>query len=300
MPGTIFNIQHFSVQDGPGIRSTVFFKGCPLECVWCHNPESHFPSPEIACYPDKCIDCGNCVSECPQMLHAISNGKHSFIRKGCANCGKCVIQCYAGALEIIGKEVTAEQIISDVLQDRIFYNNTNGGITISGGEPMMQPKFAIELARLAKENGLHVCLETSGYCSSDYLLEIARYTDLFLYDYKISDETLHEKYTGVSNNIIIENLLLLDKNGSKTVLRCPIISDINLNSAHFKGIATLANSLKNIQYINILLYHPLGISKKQQLGKTLTYTNAEFLKEDEVRMYIEEIRDSVNVPIKIN
>lgn len=299
MTGTIFNTQHFSVHDGPGIRSTVFFKGCPLHCVWCHNPESLYSSPEINFYPDKCINCGFCVSVCPHKLHTIFEGKHSFVRKGCTNCGKCAIQCYSGALEIIGKEVTTEQIITDVLADRPFYDNTNGGITLSGGEPMMQPGFAIELARLAKGNGLHICVETCGYCSSDDLLEMAGYTDLFLYDYKITDKALHKKHTGVSNDSIIDNLQLLDRNGSKITLRCPIIPDVNLNIEHFKGIAALANSLKNLQEINIELYHPLGISKRQQLSKATPYKNSEFLKESAVTEYIDRIIDSITVPIKV-
>ena len=191
MKGRIFNIQRFCVHDGPGIRTTVFFKGCPLSCAWCHNPESQRARAEIFFSPEKCIGCGACVTACPKHLHAFSDTRHVYERAECDACGACAGVCPAGALEKCGREAEAGEILAQALRGADFYRSSGGGITLSGGEPMAQSEFALELARGAKAAGLHVCLETCGACPRAELERILPYVDLFLYDFKLADGEAH-------------------------------------------------------------------------------------------------------------
>ncbi len=279
--GNIVNIQRFSLHDGPGIRTTVFFKGCPLNCVWCHNPESKLKDIELAYYRELCIDCGNCKDICTMGCHTISGGAHHIGRKNCVVCGKCVNACPKSALEMIGSESPASEILTETLKDRAFYNNSGGGITLSGGEPLYQPEFALELLKLSKENGLHTCLETSGFTGYKNLERMIPYTDLFLYDWKETKENLHKKFTGFSNNLIHENLLKLDKAGAKTILRCPVIPKYNDREQHYIGIAELSKKLANIVEINLLPYHTLGSSKCESIGRAYPLSSLPSLSDEE-------------------
>ena len=225
MQGTVFNIQKFCTSDGPGIRTTVFLKGCPMRCMWCHNPESH-------------------SFECETM----KDGENS---------------------ELCGKKISAQEVIEEVLKDKIFYENSGGGITISGGEPLTQFEFSYNLLSLAKQNGLHTCIETCGFLKTEELIKISELVDIFLFDWKLTDGTLHQKYTGKSNRLILENLKELNKANKTIILRCPIIPTVNDTDEHFLGIANLANTLKNIIKIEIEPYHSLGNHKYKKLGKTL-------------------------------
>ena len=276
--GKVFNIQHFSIHDGPGIRTTVFMKGCPLRCVWCHNPESWKIDIELSYNAEKCSGCGACFKACGQGAHIISGeGYHVLDRDKCAVCGACADVCYYNSLEMIGKDYTADEVIADVMRDKIFYETSNGGITLSGGEPLYQFDFACELLKQSKANGLHTCVETSAFTSRERIIQISEYIDMFLIDFKISDSAEHKKYCGVENELILSNLRALNDLGNNIVLRCPIILDINDNEAHFKAIAEIANTHDNISEVNIEPYHPLGISKNQNIGKTPTYTYSTFL-----------------------
>lgn len=299
MVGTIYNIQRFSLHDGPGIRTTVFFKGCPLDCVWCHNPESKEQKPEISFHAEKCIKCGYCVLVCPQKCHAFEESKHVFDRTNCIRCGLCTQKCYAKALERIGYQITADEVVAQAVADRAFYEKSGGGLTLSGGEPMAQPEFATEIAQKAKKAGLHICIETCGFCNTGDMMKIASYVDLFLIDYKITDSAEHQKYTGVTNKLILQNLKALDDCGKKIILRCPMISEINLNNGHVEGITTLVRSLKNIVEIDLEPYHPLGISKCEQLGKTPAFDKAEFLPKEALEGYREEIEEKTGIAVKI-
>lgn len=296
--GTIFNIQKFCTNDGPGIRTTVFVKGCPLSCMWCHNPESNSAVPELLYNNEKCVSCGKCAVVCPECHSFLEDGTHIFDRSKCKACGKCAETCYHDALELCGHEKSIDEILTEVLKDEAFYENSNGGMTISGGEPMACFSFTKELLKAAKEKNLHICMETSGFGKSEHFEEIAQFVDIFLFDYKLTNPELHKKYTGVSNDIIIENLKLLDSLGSKTVLRCPIIPTINDTKEHFEGIAAIANNLKNIIEINIEPYHPMGSGKLQSLGKDYPLSHLTFPEKETVDKWIEEIQKMTKVTVK--
>ena len=274
--GKIFNIQRFSTSDGPGIRTVVFLKGCPLRCTWCHNPESKSVATEIFYKPMLCIGCGACANICTNGGHVFADGIHRFDRSKCTVCASCAEVCPANALEACGETKSAGEIIDIVLRDRPFYEETGGGMTLSGGEPLMQYDFSLALLRSAKAHNLHTAIETSGFSNKD-LAALNEFVDLWLYDIKIFPEEEHIKHTGVSNKIILENLHLLDRIGANVILRCPIIPNINLAEQHFDQIAELANSMQNVTAIHLEPYHPLGQSKAQQLSKTQDYQNDKFL-----------------------
>lgn len=299
MKGTVFNIQKFCINDGPGIRTTVFLKGCPLSCLWCHNPESKAAKPELMYDVRKCIMCGKCATVCPSGCHSFSEEKgHIFDREKCISCGKCEEVCYSSALEMAGKLREAEDVIAEVMKDKAFYDNSGGGMTLSGGEPMLQFDFAYELFRLAKEKGLHTCIETCGYAPSENYRKIAPLVDIFLFDYKETDPLRHKEYTGVTNELILDNLRMLDEMGAKTVLRCPIIPTLNDREDHFKGIADTANSLKNVLEINIEPYHPLGSGKSAMLGKKYALDELTFPSDDTVKEWIEKISKMTSLTVK--
>lgn len=296
--GNIFHIQRFSTSDGPGIRTVVFLKGCPLNCVWCHNPESKSTQTEILYKQDLCLLCGSCAGICPNSCHTFENGLHSLHRERCDGCGQCVQVCSSKALEICGEEKTAEEIMDTVLRDKPFYAESGGGMTLSGGEPLMQYDFALSLLNLAKGHGLHTAIETSGFTTKD-LTELNPYTDLWLYDIKLFSEEEHRKYTGVSNRQIRKNLHLLDQIGANIVLRCPIIPNINMTDEHFDALAELAAGLKHVTAIHLEPYHPLGLSKAQQLSRKQPYQNDQFLEAPVLQPYADQLRAKTDTEVII-
>lgn len=275
MQGTIFNIQRFCVNDGPGIRTTVFLKGCPLSCVWCHNPESQRFEPEILFYKDKCTGCGRCK--------CVTAADRDFV-------------CFNGAKEICGKTVSADEVTAEVLKDKPFYENSGGGVTLSGGEPLAQYDFSLELLKKAKENGIHTAIETCGYAEKSKILEIAKYVDLFLFDCKETDQELHKKYTGVDNKIILDNLKALSDAGSKIILRCPIIPGFNDRAEHFKGISEIAGKLSGIEHIEIEPFHPLGKGKYSALSRK--YADIQPPDAETVDNWIEQIKLGTEKEVK--
>lgn len=262
----VFDLQRFALHDGPGIRTTVFVKGCPLDCLWCHNPESKRFQPQLGCLYKNCILCGRCEEVCPQKVHKIDKDGHHIDYDKCIQCGKCIEACYGKALKIYGKTYSTAELLEIVLKDRDFYERSGGGLTISGGEPMSQFQGTKELMKVAKEKGLHTCLDTSGYAQTEKYREIMEYVDLFLYDYKITLTEKHKKYTGVENDIIKTNLKFICENGGKVFLRCPIIPGINDEDEHYHAISELSRRFKNILQVNVMAYHDMAKSKAVQIG----------------------------------
>ncbi len=273
MTATIFNIQRFSLFDGPGVRTVVFFKGCPLRCRWCHNPEGLSPTQQIMYNPERCIGCGACTETCGLECHAIKDGIHTYDRRRCISCGRCAEVCYSRALTTVGQVMTVDEIMETVLKDKAVYLESGGGLTLSGGEPLMQGDFAIALLNSAKSHGLHTCVETSGYGKTEVLTEMAEYVDLFLFDYKITGDETHRELCGMPQTPILNHLTLLDSLGAKVILRCPLLP-FNRNGDHAEGIARAALFHPCVTEVQIMPYHRLGIAKAEQLGMTPVYDGA--------------------------
>lgn len=288
--GCVFNIQKFSIHDGPGIRTTVFLKGCPLRCKWCHNPEGLSPKTEIEYEPTKCIGCGACAAVCPNNCHSFSEEfGHKYERQSCTECGKCTESCVAGSLKPVGTMYTVDEVIKKVMADKIFYDTSGGGMTISGGEPFFQAEFAVALLKAAKEAGLNTAVETSGFCTAETIMSSLPYTDLYLFDYKATGDSLHRELTGVSQETILQNMRLISDSGAKLILRCPIIPNANDTEEHFSAIAALAEKTVGIQRVELEAYHALGTGKAPKLGKAQEFVTTAPTKErmEEIRLFIE-------------
>ena len=298
--GLVFDIQKFSIHDGPGIRTTVFLKGCPLKCAWCHNPESQEMRAEISFLPEKCIGCGYCFKVCPHGCHVMEQNVHVFDRTNCDRCGLCTVECYAQALELIGKTMSVDEVITEVMKDKPFYETSKGGMTISGGEPLSQFAFTKALLERAKKENLHTCIETSGQGPADRLRELLPIVDIFLYDYKETDSAFHEDFTGVPNHLILKNLAMLQEEEARIVLRCPLIPGKNDRDAHLHGIAEVANRFNRIEQVDLLPYHPLGRSKSEKIGKTYPMVDAGFVDDDVADAWLETVSSLTDTPVKRN
>lgn len=294
----VFNIQRFSINDGPGIRTTVFLKGCMLNCIWCHNPESKAPKPQLLLQQSRCIGCGECLSACEKGLHSFSEGEgHQIRREECEACGACADRC-VGALEISGKEMSVTEILREVEKDRVFYGNSGGGMTVSGGDPLFRPKFLLELLKEAKARGIHTCIETSGFGKWEDIQALIPYVDLFLWDVKECDSQRHREYTGVPNERILDNLHRLDEAGASVILRCPIIPGFNDRQEHFRFIGELAEQLSCVQRVDVEPYHPMGKSKSDSLGKPYPLAHLGFPPEEEVRGWMDAIAAGTSKPVQ--
>lgn len=278
--GMIFNIQRYSIHDGPGIRTTVFFKGCPLKCFWCQNPESQNRKPEIFLSRNKCTACGNCVPVCPVGANSILNNTLQIDRKKCAGCGQCVAACPTEARALIGKLVTADDVMKEVMRDARYYKNSGGGVTLSGGEVTAQDEFALLLLKSSKEAGLHTVLDTCGYTPWVVFEKLLKYTDLVLYDIKCMDSHKHQEGTGKTNDLILENAEKIARQTPMRI-RVPIIHGWNDTAEEIKAIAGFVkNKLGNI-CIDLLPYNRMGEAKYERLDKQ--FSRLESVDDDQMK-----------------
>ena len=296
--GTVFDIKSFSIHDGPGIRTTVFFKGCPLRCWWCHNPESQSPAQELLLRPNLCIGCGACLDVCPQG--AISKNGRGIVTdlEACSACGACVDVCYSDARVLVGKTWSVAEVLAAVERDRPFYDQSGGGVTFSGGEPLMQPAFLLALLQACKERGLHTTVDTCGFAAKEVFADIADYVDLFLYDLKVMDDARHKDVTGVSNRLILDNLRMLSQSGHDLVLRVPIIPGVNDDRENLEHLGQFIASLPHLNRVDILAYHQTGMEKYQRLHRSyrLSETNPPSeARMDEIAAYLSTFGLSVKV-----
>jgi len=264
--GMLFDIQRFALNDGPGIRTVVFFKGCPLRCAWCFNPESFARREQLMFLNNKCVNCGKCVAACSDDALVIEEGKLKINFAVCTACGNCTEVCPVQAMKRVGYLSTVEEIVEVVKRDRNYYGAT-GGATLSGGEIMFQPRFTVRLLQALKAEEIHTCIETNGYASREHYEAVLPYTDIFLWDYKVTTEQEHIKWTRVSNKLILENLDFISGRGAKVFLRCPVIPGVNNNDAHFRAIADLGKKYPNIDHAEIEPYVSYGVEKYEQIGR---------------------------------
>ncbi len=287
--GWIFDIQRYSINDGPGIRTTVFFKGCPLHCLWCDNPESQSRFPQLFFFDALCVQCYRCVPVCPNK--AISVGPDGSVltdRSLCRGCGACTEACLANARVISGKLMTVDEVMEVVMKDSLFYRNSGGGMTASGGEATAQPEFLIELLKRCRENGIHTALDTTGYVPWETFQRILEYTDLVLYDIKHMDPAAHRKLTGVDNALILENARRIARMGKAMWIRFPLIPGCNDDETNLRATGAFVRDL-GLRQIDILPYHRLGTGKYHRLGREYPLPQARSYHEDE----IEKIKGSL-------
>jgi pyruvate formate lyase activating enzyme len=276
----VFNIQRFSLHDGPGIRTTVFLKGCSMRCFWCHNPEGQDPRTELRYFPDRCIACGQCVIACPNNAHELTGGAHIFRRERCDVAGRCVETCYSGALQLEGRRMTVEQVMEEVLRDKAFYETSRGGITLSGGEPALSGDFAREILRQCKNNGLHTAIETCGECSWTSLETLLPVTDLIMMDIKQMAPEGHRSATGESNDRILANAHRLALSGKPIIFRTPVIPTVNDSEEAIGEIARFVRELIALRHTNgrasgettgvryeLLAFHNLASDKYRSLDR---------------------------------
>jgi glycyl-radical enzyme activating protein len=266
MEGIVFDIQRFALHDGPGIRTTVFLKGCPLRCLWCHNPESQAFEPQISFQPELCEDTLECRDACASPAHVTSAGHHLYDHAHAGSCGPCVDACTSGALSWVGKSMTVADVMATVERDKRYYQRTGGGLTLSGGEPLAQPFFALALLKAARRAGIHTCVDTSGHVANRHMRSAAAVTDVFLFDYKATNPQIHRALTGTDNKLILENLALLDSVGAHIILRCPLVPGLNDTPDHLRAIAEISNRFSSIKAVDILPYHSLGREKATRFG----------------------------------
>jgi pyruvate formate lyase activating enzyme len=273
--GVVFNIERFTLHDGPGIRTTVFLKGCPMNCLWCCNPESQKIQPELAYFPEKCTVCGHCLTVCPQQaIREQGKGQPiTILFERCDGCVKCMPVCYPNALVMMGEEKTAREVADVVVKDKPFYNRSSGGVTLSGGEPLFQSEFSAEILRLCKDQDIHTAMQTCGLANSEAINNVLPSLDLTIFDIKHINDEIHRQLTGRSNQDILTNLRYINGQGKQIILQVPLIPGLNDSEDNLSSILLLAKELTNVVGVSLLTYHTLGISKYERLGRKYAAQN---------------------------
>lgn len=290
MEGVLFNIQRYSLHDGPGIRTIPFFKGCPLSCKWCSNPESQRPTPELIFKKSDCIRCGKCIEACKQQALSVSNA--FFIdRERCIQCGECTQVCPTQALEMKGKRMTVADVMRELQKEENLYRRSGGGITLSGGEPLAQPAFARELLKACKEKGWHTAIETTGFTTPEVIADVFPYVDLALTDIKAINPAIHLANTGIENSQILENLLRISFL-TKTIVRIPVIPGVNDNPEEIHNIAEFARLMSNVDTLHLLPYHSFGENKYGLLGRIYPMGEAVSIAESKMELLKREVESS--------
>lgn len=297
--GNVLNIQRYSVNDGPGIRTTLFLKGCPLRCWWCHNPESQAWGIELAINQDLCVQCGGCWSVCPHNespAEAVADECSGPLVdwQHCSVCGSCVEVCPTAGRTLMGQQLSVDQVMTEVRKDLLFFEESGGGVTLSGGEPMSQPLFVRELVNACQDQAISVAIDTSGFCDQHDLLSIAPQTDLFLYDLKVLDDQLHRQHTGVSNAKILDNLVALGQVHSGIWIRVPVVTGVNDSAGELESLARFVSTVRGVVRVDLLAYHPLGSHKHQRIGKQATH-NTTPVPTSETMEYAKELFHSFGV-----
>ena len=288
--GIVFDIKKFSLHDGPGIRTTVFLKGCPLTCVWCHNPEGIAPGAEIHFFQKRCIACGDCAEACPNEAVRFKDGKPTWDQARCQQCGFCAHVCPSEAVQLVGQTMTVPDVIVEIEKDVLCYDQSGGGVTFSGGEPCAQPEFLKALLQTCQEQSIHTAVDTSGLAPLDHMEQIAPLTDLFLFDLKMMNEQRHERFTGVSNRQILENLGALSQADQSIRVRIPIIPGINDDQENIVQTTDFLTSLETIRHIDLLPYHPIARSKYQRMQQRYRLKQLQAPTEAEMERIAERFR----------
>jgi pyruvate formate lyase activating enzyme len=297
--GIVTDIQRFSLHDGPGIRTTVFLKGCNLSCLWCHNPETISKKKDILYYVSSCIGCGHCVDVCPSSAQKMIDGRHIFDRDLCISCGKCASVCYPGAMVSSGKYMTVEEVISEVIQDKAFYDESGGGVTISGGEVLCQMEFASAIIDACHEYNISVAVETNLSKPFDEIKDLLAKTDLIMMDIKLINNELHKKWTGQDNYIILDNIKKIPLLGVQFIVRTPLIPNVTDTNENLQNIAEFLKDVKGIQFYELLNFNPLGESKYRSLNRPNTFDSSRPLGQDRIAN-ITELLSSIGVNVKIS